>query len=304
MSRIDSYKDPDFKGGVDHFSIDCMELLQLPHFGGSSQPAESFYLRKMSVTPAGIYDEVEQTGVTYVYSQLLGKTNANHIASLLDDTVRKKKEKVDNRKLRANFDNCSVNKCYLLIRYGVELIRLKKYDIVDFSFMVAGHTKFSPDRMFGWKSGILSSSDLFEVSDVKTVVDVARLRYSQEHKKNCPYSVELVDSLDANDLSTFFSDWKEYFSGSYSQFGFISSLHRLKLGQSVSNPVLKGKEKSSDPEWKVIKFFNSSTEASKVNKEGPKRIPRVPLKKAKMDDLKKLTKYIPAGTLSYVDGPP
>lgn len=109
-----------------------MELLQLPSFGGSSQPAETFYLRKMSVTPAGVFDEVEQTGVTYLFSQLHGKTNSNHITSILDDAIdKKKKTGTNNRKLRVNWDNCSVNKCYLLARYGIELIRLGLYDSVE-----------------------------------------------------------------------------------------------------------------------------------------------------------------------------
>ncbi len=273
-----------------------MELLQLPSFGGSSQPAETFYLRKMSVTPAGVFDEVEQTGVTYFFSQLHGKSNSNHITSILDDTIdKKKKTGSNNRKLRVNWDNCSVNKCYLLARYGIELIRLGLYDSVEFAFMVAGHTKFSPDRMFGWLSGVLKVVDIFEVADVVTAVDRARLLYKRAHKKECPYSVRLVDSFDKNGDSDFFSDWSAYFGKSFAPFGFLTKLHRLKFFKAGSTFELKVKDKTSDATWRQVKFFKSAQE----NKKKLLKLQMVPMKAAKIADLKKMAKFVPGGKLSY-----
>ena len=296
LERVDSYASDDFEGGVDHFSIDCMELLQLPSFGGSSQPAETFYLRKMSATPAGVFDEVEQTGVTYLYSQLHGKTNSNHIASILDDTIEKKKKSgVDNRKLRVNWDNCSVNKCYLLARFGIEQIRLGRYDSVEFDFMEAGHTKFSPDRMFGWLSGVLKVVDIFELSDAVSAVDRARLLYARAHKKECPYSLILVDSFDENGNSEFFYDWITYFGKSFKSFGFLTSLHRLKFFQSGLSNELKAKEHTSDKSWKAIKFYKPS----KIINKNIYSLKKVPMKPAKVADIKKMTKFVPSGFLSY-----
>ncbi len=281
---------------MDHFSEDAMELLQLPSFEGSSQPAETFYLRKYSATPLGLFDEVKGTGVTYLFSQLHGKTNSNHVTSVLDHGIKeKKKTGVNNRKLRVNLDNCSVNKCYMLIRYGIELIRLKIYDSVEFCFMVAGHTKFSPDRMFGWLSGVLKVVDIFELSDVATAVDAARLQYLRAHKREAPYSVKIVDSFNSEGLSTFFYDWKSYFMGSYTPFGFLNELHCLKVSLSSSGIELKAKEKTSDSSWKPIKFLNNS----KVGKRKLKNLPMVPLKPAKVADLLKMAKFIPGGKLSY-----
>jgi hypothetical protein len=297
LNRVDSYKNAGENQGVDHFSLDCMELIQLPHFGGSAQPAESFYLRKMSVTPFGVFDEAEQTGVVYLFSQRHGKTNSNHVASILDDVVNKKKKSgVNNRKLRVNFDNCSVNKCYLLCRFAVELIRSGRYDSVEFAFMVAGHTKFGPDRMFGWLSTVLKNVDIFEVTDIAMEVEKAQSIYLRERKVASPYSVTIIDGFDDKGQSKFFGDWKSYFGDSFRPFGFLSELHRLKFSKSATSIAIKAKEKSSDNTWKPVKFLKPVKKGKRILK----KLKKVPMKKAKIADLKRMTKFIPGGFLSYV----
>lgn len=41
------------------------------------------------------------------------------------------------------------------------------FDEVDIDFLIAGHTKFSPDRMFGWMSSVLRLEDYFSSEDMQ-----------------------------------------------------------------------------------------------------------------------------------------
>lgn len=41
--------------------------------------------------------------------------------------------------------------------------------------MIAGHTHFSPDRVFGWLKGQLKESDIFDMSDILTKLNNPRL---------------------------------------------------------------------------------------------------------------------------------
>jgi hypothetical protein len=46
-------------------------------------------------------------------------------------------------------DNCGVNKGYLMCAFAISLVTLGIFDQVHLDWLVAGHTKFTPDRMFG-----------------------------------------------------------------------------------------------------------------------------------------------------------
>lgn len=278
-----------------HCSVDCMEKVQFPHFGSSSQAAETFYQRKMSVTPCGVVDEVDGTGITYLFSEQAGKMNSNHMVNILEETVDKMKEKSDSRHFKLNLDNCAVNKCYLVLRWVADLLVEGLYDTAEIHFMVAGHTKFGPDRMFGWLTSVVNNSDLFELDDVAKAVAKARVAYFKANKKEHPYDVVIVDSFSENGKSYFFSDFKEYYDGSYSEFGTISKLHRLKFEKVDDTPILFAKEFSEDETWTRIDFVTNYD----INK-GLNELEKVALKPAKLADLQKQLKFIPGGVLSYV----
>ena len=65
-------------------------------------------------------------------------------------------------------DNISVNKSSTLVGFGAALVALGFFDSVSLDWLVVGHTKFSPDRMFGSVSKVLKTSGSFshlEVAD-------------------------------------------------------------------------------------------------------------------------------------------
>ncbi len=270
-----------------------MELVQLPFFGESQQPARVHFKRKFSVTPLGIFDEVEQTGVLYLYSQLLGKPNTNHIISILEIAINQKRkhQRRRNRVLRLNFDNCAVQKCYLMIAYACYLVKKGIYDVVEVHFRIAGHTKFSPDRMFAYFSELFKKLDLFEVEDL---VDawMAEFVVSQG---NSSYSVVSLDEI-VDGKSTYFSDYKEYFKDHFKAFNTLNACHLFQVSLLNGKVAVATKEFSTDPDWQEVPFWNETINL----KEGLQKLPLVPLNEAKLKDLRDCLSLIPAGKLSYV----
>ena len=245
----------------------------------------------------GVFDEVSGTGRVYLFSQLHGKTNSNHVTSVLDNHISKYKTgKNQKRKIRVQLDNCSVNKCYVLIRYAADLVKSGRYDEVEVCFMVPGHTKFNPDRMFAWLSDLLRTIDVFEISDIVAAVDRACEIYrSQNGGREHPYSVENIDQFNLIGEFIHFSDWNSRFEDTFRRFGYLNESHRFEVKKDESKTVLRVQQYSeSDP--KITDFIKESVPLKPL-----RRLSKVHLKPAKVQDLSKVLKFIPGGSLSYVD---
>ena len=101
--------------------------------------------------------------------------------------------------------------------------------------MVAGHTHFSPDRVFGWLGGQLKGADIFDMEDVLKILNTPPLapKYS---------GVELKPSD--------FSRWSDLVSGTIKKCKGIRSWHwiRLSLRKEDQQEVLLEAKKSSSSE--------------------------------------------------------
>ena len=97
---------------VMHLSIDAMKEIQIPQFGRTAQPNKLFFKRKLGIIPMGIFNEGTSKGIVYVYDQTIGPTKSSHLISLIDHYIRKNQK--EEKTLVINFDNCAVNKNYLV----------------------------------------------------------------------------------------------------------------------------------------------------------------------------------------------
>jgi hypothetical protein len=271
-----------------------MELFQLPYWGLSPQPAPTFFLRKFSVTPFGVFDEVLRTGTVFLFSQLIGKTNSNHVLSILKLVIdRKKLIGSQARTLRLNFDNCNVQKCYLLIAFAMRLVFDDLYDLVEIHFKIAGHTKFNPDRMFGWLADLGRDKDIFEINDVlRFVADEKRL-FGQRAQTS--YTVESLENFDKDCNAEHFFDYKKSYDKIFKSFQTISSMHQFRMRKVDGSVILEMKEFSTDSIWTSVKFFKKNPTFGALEK-----LKKVPMKEKKIKDLSTCLQYIPSGELSYL----
>ena len=97
----------------------------------------------------GVANEVLGMQVTYLIDEIVdyGK-GSNALISYIHDYLNKHSFGVSNLSLQA--DNCSrQNKNNFFIFYLFWRMLKKMHDRVTFNFLLAGHTKFTPDKCFG-----------------------------------------------------------------------------------------------------------------------------------------------------------
>ncbi len=269
-----------------------MEIMQLPHFGKSPQPAETFFERKFGVNPMGVFDEVRGTGTTYLFSQNNGKTNSNHVASILQHHINILKGLLDNREALINVDNCAVNKNHIIVAFGVMLVLNKIYDIVELHFLIAGHTKFSPDRMFAFISQLMKSKDIFGIEDIlKIFEDHQRSKGATAQKS---YTVESLEEFTNNKCNNFF-DYKELLEDLVDKIKGFNSFHRFRARRENSLVILEVKEFSTDYTWKVLQIIG------KTKFSANKKLVKVQMSEAKRADLIKQQRFIPSGRFTFLD---
>lgn len=276
----------------DHISIDQMEIIQIPKFGKSAQPSETFFERKFGVNPMGVFDEARGTGVTYLFSQNNGKTNSNHVTSVLKYHIEMLKLLSDYRELLINLDNCRVNKNDIVIAFAIMLVMSNVYDLVELHFLIAGHTKFSPDRMFGWISLLLKSKDIFGIDDIlRAFADDLRLKGASAQKS---YALQSLEGFTGNKANNFY-DYKTLLEDLIGTIKDLNSYHRFRARRVKATVVLEVIQYSTDNEWKLLQTLKIKKFIS------PENISKVPMKAAKLADLEKQERFIPTGKFTFLE---
>ncbi len=67
-------------------------------------------------------------------------------------------------------DNGPTNKNQFMIQYGTELVQHNHFDTVKFCFLVAGHAKFDPDRLFSIIAHAYNHNDVFITDQLVTLI--------------------------------------------------------------------------------------------------------------------------------------
>ena len=76
------------------------------------------------------------------------------------------------KRLVIHADNCSgQNKNNLMVAYLTWCVIMGYHDQITYSFMIAGHTKFSPDSFFGLFKLALAKSEVDNLDDLIKVVE-------------------------------------------------------------------------------------------------------------------------------------
>jgi len=192
-----------------------------------------YFLSPRKVHLFGIQDEAIKTQINYVLdeSEVINK-GPNGTLSLVFDAIKKfdKGEK----HLKLTCDNAvGQNKNNITLWFCLYLVICGYYESVELNFMIAGHTKFSPDRNFGMikkryrKSTIYSKEEFVRVAEessslnkVQCYEDGKGFQYLDFKRKLEPYFIRLPNiakyhhfffSADNVKIKEFVdSDWEEF----------------------------------------------------------------------------------------------
>ena len=118
-------------------------------------------------------------------------------------------------------------------------------------YLVTGHTKFSPDRMFGWASVLLMTCDLFSAEDIEEAIKQA---------KSKSYNAVLCDKK-------MFKNWIPYINQHYTKIEGIAGWHVIEV-QKIKNSIkTQAKMSSKDTNWTTIEHVQSKKLAPFILRE-------------------------------------
>ena len=184
-----------------------------PYWGSSAQPGATYYLQKLTHDLFGIVNHATGLSTVYVFDERAGPKNTDHTISYLTDYISKLPEW--NRRIHIFLDNtCSTNKNYYLMSWAYEMIQQDRLRFLRISFLLAGHTKFSPDLLFSKVAKAYNRSDVFNTTELSNIVT--------------PYADVVVDN------GSLVADWRDVLSNKYSKLTGIQKLHDFIY---VKNPV-------------------------------------------------------------------
>ena len=142
-------------------------------------------------------------------------------------------------------------------------------------FLIPGHTKFSPDGMFGTLARLINSIMLVNLSQIAQKLN-SRLKF------NNAYRIEVMKPDDCH-------QYRDKYGKNATAMKEIKKCHHIQITKVKNQVVVKVKENSS-LKWRTIQYnYNiPSSILLHPGKTEPKK-----LKKEVERDLGRLTKYIP-----------
>jgi hypothetical protein len=167
-----------------HISVDEMRIRYFPHLGFEPQAHSTYFMLKLKMHTMGIVDEGSGRGVAYVWDNTLGATKTIHVLTTIWSYIMTHGRGEQN--LQISLDNCPLNKSYLICAAAVALVSLGFFKQVCLNWLVVGHTKFSPDRMFGTFSKVLKNTDYYSREGFADLL---------QEKTGSSFSAELLDEV-------------------------------------------------------------------------------------------------------------
>lgn len=207
-------------------SADYQQAKLIPYWGFSAQPASTYYYQKVSHDVFGIIDHRDDQRHIVLFDERIGPKNTDHTVSYLEKKISE--ATVQHpwiRRVLVFLDNASsTNKNRYLFSWGMEMVDQRKIDYIRFCFMVAGHTKFAPDRLFAQVANSYNREDVFTITELANVCTLHA-------------TTSIDDGVDV-------LQWREATSLKYSDLPGTRKLHDFLIARShVGSVVMKVREK-------------------------------------------------------------
>lgn len=159
-------------------SADYMISKNLPFWGETPQPAKTYYQMKLVCDVFGIVDHSRKTSNhTYICDELAaGPKNTDHTISFLNHFID---TEVDSWVKNITFclDNAKICKCKYLLAWADQVVNQGRFKSIRFFYLVVGHTKFEPDRLFSSIARTFYVRDVFCIEMLQAIA----LLYSSCH---------------------------------------------------------------------------------------------------------------------------
>ena len=150
-------------------AVDYQMSKLVPYWGQSPQPGSTYYLQKLSHDIFGVVNHATNDSTVYLLDERVGPKNTDHTISYLTHYISRLPSWI--RRVHVFMDNtCATNKNWYTMAWALEMVRQKRLEFIRISFLIAGHTKFSPDLVFAKIAQTYNRSDVFCTEDLKQVI--------------------------------------------------------------------------------------------------------------------------------------
>lgn len=273
-------------------TFDYMQNIQLPCI----PVQETFYLRQLTTNVFCIHNVKENTAFMYVYHEGVAKKGPNEVSSFLYDYLKSVPEHYTD--LHIYSDNCAgQNKNHALSRFLLFLAESKRFNKIEQYFPIRGHSFLPCDRDFSMVKKELKRHDrIYDIHEVTGLI----ISSSKSNKF-------MVKEVDSDDILDFKNWWPTFYKKNAisdetknrsvakdKKINFMIS-NLLHLTYDSNQPCyIFGRPYIESPV--VHSFFLKQTGRPTnllltENKAYPQGL--VPIKKTKINDLKKLMPYVP-----------
>ena len=151
-------------------SADYMMSKNLPFWGESPQPAKTYYQMKLVCDVFGIVDHSKKaSNHTYICDEVAaGPKNTDHTISFLNHFLD---TKIDSwvRNVIFCLDNAKICKCKYLLAWADQVVNQGRFKSIRFVYLVVGHTKFEPDRLFSSIARTFYMRDVFCIEMLQAI---------------------------------------------------------------------------------------------------------------------------------------
>ena len=143
----------------------------LPSWCLSPQPSSTYYFQKLSCDILGIVDHRNGNAATYIFDERVGPKNTDHTVSYILHYIKSGKVPSWIRRVQLFMDNAgSTNKNQYVMGAAMEIVQQNLLSLFRISFMVVGHTKFDPDRLFSNIARAFNRADTFNISQLAELI--------------------------------------------------------------------------------------------------------------------------------------
>lgn len=279
--------------------FDFMQNIDLPKV----PVQEMYYLRQLTVNNFCIYNLKTDNAQFYLYHEGQAKKGANDVASFLVDYIE---ENVPHSvtELHLFSDNCpGQNKNHTLIRVLLTLTIIGRFKKIKHFFPLTGHSFLPCDRKFG-----IIKRPIRNCSRIYTIYQLCELILSVNRKSQ--NTIKLIDTENIIDFDNWWPNvfkkrvastesvtlsWREreYLATSkYHYFEYSSD----KKGNIKTSEFIHTDNADNDSAYYYCNFNVSKVDPSII--QLPQALAytnseMIPLKKEKIEDLKKALKYVP-----------
>jgi hypothetical protein len=176
-------------------SADYQQSKLIPHWGRSEQPGSTYYLQKLSFDIFGIVDHRNDEKSIIVFDECIRPKNTDHTISFFSSYISSVVADYPWIKRVCIFlDNAgSTNKNRYLFSWGMEFVERHQLDHLRFCFLLAGHTKFSPDRLFSLIANEYNREDVFKPEDLRLICSRFSTAYIEDGSHILSWRSLLVD---------------------------------------------------------------------------------------------------------------